>query len=95
MVAIAITSLDFQARLSKRRRRILDAIQDGLFDYAKEFPDSKRALLFAKQPGDVLTVKSYLTDWLESHRLKIKASCCRARACATAARTKRGTPTPP
>lgn len=66
-----------EANLKKareRRQRIIYAIADGVFDYAKEFPDSKRVRQFAKHEGDVLTVKEYLTDWLEGHGLKIKTS---------------------
>lgn len=56
------------------RTTIIYKIKDGSFDYAKEFPDSKRAREFVPFIGEVETVEHYLTEWLTGHKLKIKAS---------------------
>ncbi len=41
-------------------------IEVGSFDYAKHFPRSRRAKLFAKTPATVVTVGELLTEWLRS-----------------------------
>jgi len=61
-------------RAEQHRAAILHAITAGTFDYATTFPDSPRAKLFARQPGDVKTVESYLETWLEGQRKHLKAS---------------------
>ncbi|MDR3400850.1 MAG: DUF3596 domain-containing protein [Pandoraea sp.] len=53
---------------------ILHAIEKGEFDYAKSFPESKRAARYAERPGDVLTVESYFEPWLRRKKAEIKAS---------------------
>ncbi|KVC84007.1 Arm DNA-binding domain-containing protein [Burkholderia ubonensis] len=63
--------------LIKFRQRILLSIEDGSFDYAKSFPSSKKITCFARQPGDVLTVASYLEQWLEIKKTQIAASTAR------------------
>ncbi len=59
---------------AKRKAKIELEIAHGTFDYAKEFPNSRKATLFAKQPGDAITVGEYLTEWLESIKESVKAS---------------------
>jgi len=59
---------------AKRKAKIEVDIAHGTFDYAKEFHDSRRAKLFAKKPGDVITVGEYLTEWLDSIKESVKAS---------------------
>lgn len=61
-------------RAEQHRAAILHAITNGSFDYAATFPDSSRARMFARQPGDVKTVDSYLETWLASQRKHLKAS---------------------
>lgn len=56
------------------RQSILQAIYDGSFQYHKTFPDSKRAEIFAKQPGDVETLGDYLEKWLDRKEKHVKAS---------------------
>ena len=50
---------------AKRKAKIEIDIAHGTFDYAKEFPDSSKAKLFAKKSGDVVTVKECLYRWLD------------------------------
>jgi len=59
---------------AKRKAKIEVEIAHGTFDYAKEFPNSRRAKLFAKKSGDVITVGEYLTQWLDSIKESVKAS---------------------
>ncbi|MFD1557034.1 tyrosine-type recombinase/integrase [Paraburkholderia silviterrae] len=63
--------------LIKFRQRILFAIEDGSFDYAQSFPNSKNIEQFAKAGGDVLTVATYLENWLEVKQTQIAASTAR------------------
>lgn len=56
------------------RQRILFAIEDGTFDYARSFPNSRNIERFAEQPGDVLTVEKYFDKWLTRKQAEIKAS---------------------
>lgn len=57
---------------SKFRERILDAIEDGTFDYASTFPNDKQRFLFA--PTSSVKVKQYLTEWFEGHKSIYAAS---------------------
>jgi integrase len=41
-------------------------IQHGSFDYAKHFPRSKRARVFARNPAQTITVGELLTDWMKA-----------------------------
>lgn len=56
------------------RTAIVHAIRTGQFDYASEFPDSKNIATFATQPGDILTVDTYLDRWLTRKKVEVKAS---------------------
>jgi integrase len=47
---------------------ITHEIEVGAFDYAKHFPRSRRAKLFAKVPATVVTVGELLTEWLADVR---------------------------
>jgi integrase len=62
--------------LIKFRQRILFSIEDGSFDYAQSFPNSKNITLFAIKGGS-LTVTSYLEEWLEVEKTQIAASTAR------------------
>jgi integrase len=42
-------------------------IAKGIFDYAKHFPNSKRARTLGRQPGAVQSVKDGLRDWHKLH----------------------------
>lgn len=63
--------------LIKFRQRILFAIEDGSFDYAKSFPNSKNLAKFATAPGGTPTVAKYLEDWFEVKKTQIAASTAR------------------
>ncbi|WP_310632232.1 Arm DNA-binding domain-containing protein [Paraburkholderia sp.] len=60
--------------LIKFRQRIILAIEDGSFDYAKTFPESKKIAKFAKPGTPSVTVASYLEEWLEIKKTQIAAS---------------------
>lgn len=62
-------------RASLHRAAIVHAIECGTFDYATTFPNSKKALKFAKTPQAVgLTTEAYLDQWLRAQKKKLKAS---------------------
>ena len=61
-------------RAEQHRAAILYAITTGTFDYATTFPDSKRALQFARQAGDVQLLAAYLEKWLDRHKSQTKTS---------------------
>lgn len=56
------------------RAEILGAIDRGTFNYAKAFPESKRAAQFSEFKGEVRTVADYLEKWLEGQKKHLKAS---------------------
>ncbi|MXS85326.1 site-specific integrase [Nitrosomonas sp. HPC101] len=58
-------------KASQHRAAVLNAIDNGSFDYSYTFPRSKNADKFAPTQ---YTVKSYLTEWLANKRPTIKAS---------------------
>lgn len=64
-------------KLEQFRQRILFAIEDGTFDYAQSFPNSKNLARFAGQPGDVELVGTYLERWLDVKKTQIAASTYR------------------
>lgn len=59
-------------------RRVLGAIKNeialGTFDYAKRFPDSKRARTMSRYTGDTKTVAQGLRDWLSRKRTELEHS---------------------
>ncbi|WP_420841665.1 tyrosine-type recombinase/integrase [Endozoicomonas acroporae] len=61
-------------RAERHRAAIMDAIDKGTFDYLVTFPDSPRGKEFARVPGDALTIKHYLTQWLDDQKNQLKAS---------------------
>jgi len=61
-------------RAERHRAAILVSIEAGTFDYAATFPDSPNAARFADQPGQVMTVEKYLSEWLASQKKHLKAS---------------------
>lgn len=58
-------------KASQHRAAILNAIDNGSFDYSYTFPRSRNADKFAPTQ---YTVKSYLTEWLTNKQPTIKAS---------------------
>jgi len=56
----------------KFRRKILDAIEDGTFDYATTFPKDEKRFLFA--PTSSVKLKQYLTEWFNDHKSIYAAS---------------------
>src|SRR5262249_5482366 len=59
---------------AKLKARIEHEIATGEFDYKKHFPDSPRATLFSKMPGDALSIEDYLNSWLVTEKDNIKHS---------------------
>ena len=51
---------------AKFRRRVVDAIEDGTFDYASTFPNDKQRFKFS--PTSAVKIKQYLTEWFEEHK---------------------------
>lgn len=56
------------------RGSILRDIDRGTFDYHAYFPNSKKAMLLAKQPGAIVTVERKLEDWLDAIKSSIETS---------------------
>ncbi|WP_042261449.1 site-specific integrase [Paraburkholderia heleia] len=56
------------------RSEILLSIARGTFNYAKSFPDSSKAVMFAQFKGEVRTVAVYLEAWVERQGKFLKAS---------------------
>lgn len=62
-------------RASLHRAAIVHAIECGTFDYATTFPNSKKALKYAKTPQVIgLTTEAYLDQWLRAQKKRLKAS---------------------
>jgi len=61
-------------RAENHRAAILHAIATDTFDYAATFPDSQKAILFARQKGDVQYLDAYLPDWLARQKNQLKTS---------------------
>jgi integrase len=61
-------------RVERHKASILEGIENGTFDYAVTFPNSKQVAKFAIYKGVGLTVESYLIDWLEQKRIALKVS---------------------
>jgi integrase len=59
---------------AKLKARIEHEIGTGEFDYKKHFPNSPRAALFSKFPGETLSVKSYFESWITAERENLKSS---------------------
>src|SRR5436305_1214437 len=64
-------NLNYAAKL---KGRIEHEIGTGEFDYKKHFPESSRAKLFSKLPGDAVLVKDFLESWLITEQENIKHS---------------------
>ena len=56
------------------RMAILEAIDNGTFEYQVSFPDSKNAARFAKYTGANTTIENYLVNWLESKESELRSS---------------------
>lgn len=61
-------------RAERHRAAILDAIERGTFDYAATFPDSPRAVQFAREPGAAITVGDWLERWFREIAPALKSS---------------------
>lgn len=59
---------------SRHREAVLDAIERNTFDYAVTFPNSPRAALFSSLPGRIISIKTYLDEWLKQARCHLKTS---------------------
>ena len=62
------------AKASRFRISVISAIENGTFNYAETFPESKRARQLAKIEGDAVTIKQYLTEWIEAKKGEIQSS---------------------
>ena len=62
------------AYCTKLKARIEHEIATGEFDYKKHFPESLRAKLFSKMPGDALLIEDYLESWLAMEKDNIRYS---------------------
>lgn len=60
-------------RAANHRAAIFLAIEDGTFEYAVTFPDSKNATKFSAKPLTG-TLREYLESWIDSKEKTIKAS---------------------
>lgn len=62
-------------RAANHRAAILLAIENGTFDYAVTFPDSKNAAKFSKTVAPLTgTLKDYLERWIDEKEKTVKAS---------------------
>jgi len=62
-------NLKFAANL---RSQILTEIARGTFDYARHFPHSKKALMFARTPGAAVCIADGLRHWLRGMQGQIE-----------------------
>lgn len=63
-------------RAAQHRAAILLAIEQGEFDYATTFPNSKRATSLGRTAAAQQNTGDYLTNWLDSKAPTIKTSTC-------------------
>jgi integrase len=61
-------------RAARHRSAILDAIERHTFDYAVTFPDSRKADKYASLPGQTMTLKKYLDQWLKNAKSHVSSS---------------------
>jgi len=61
-------------RAERKLAVIMDEIERGAFDYAKAFPNSKKAAKLAKSQGDVILIKDYLELWCKRKEAYLKSS---------------------
>ena len=61
-------------RAEWHRAAILEAIDNGTFDYAVTFPESQKAQKFTLNPGASVTISDYLSNWLKDKKKTVKAS---------------------
>jgi integrase len=61
-------------RAERHRSAIIEAIDNGTFEYQVTFPNSKNAIRFANYTGMNTTIKQYMNNWIDSKESEIKAS---------------------
>ena len=61
-------------RVENHLGAILNAIDNGIFDYSKTFPDSTRRLHFLEYQGESLLLSNYLDNWIKAQEKRLKAS---------------------
>ncbi len=61
-------------RAERHRSAIIEAIDNGTFEYQVTFPNSKNAIRFANYTGVNTTIKQYMNNWIDSKESEIKAS---------------------
>ncbi|WAJ69737.1 tyrosine-type recombinase/integrase [Catenovulum adriaticum] len=63
--------------LARKREAILYEISLGIFDYAKHFPNSKKATELSSNKANAITIKQLITDWFERQRKVCQLSTIR------------------
>lgn len=61
-------------RAERHRSAIIEAIDNGTFEYQVTFPNSRNAIRFANYTGVNTTIKQYMNNWIDSKESEIKAS---------------------
>ena len=61
-------------RAERHRSAIIEAIDNGTFEYQVTFPNSKNAIRFANYTGMNTTIKQFMNNWIDSKESEIKAS---------------------
>src|SRR5262245_54924015 len=56
------------------KARIEDEISKNQFEYAAHFPESPKVKLFARLPGDNITIETYIKGWLEDEKENVRHS---------------------
>ncbi len=59
---------------SRKREAILHAIAVGNFEYASFFPNSPKAIQYSNVPGQLILIKTALTDWLKKAQKRCELS---------------------
>lgn len=72
-IKCAPTDANFR-KIALFRETVINEIEEGIFDYAKTFPDSKRANEFIEKVDHVLLVSDCLNRWLDEKEKQTKAS---------------------
>lgn len=72
-IALKPTPANLKAA-ERHRAAILDAIARDTFDYATTFPDSPRAIQFAREPGAAISLAVWLDRWMRNVSPGLKAS---------------------
>ena len=72
-IKIAPTAANLK-KVERFRISILEAIDNGTFEYQVSFPNSKNAPRFAKYTGSNTSVEQYMKNWLVSKENEVRSS---------------------